>query len=178
MTPPDFFIELLVKQSAQRLREMRAQIDANMAKLSFQREYVDQALAEKHASPSFHPSTGAGAPASSVEGKPARRQRASRRSNKRDAIRGVMETNPERIWMPAEVRDRLENQGVDTTRDAVRVAMKRMLELGDVERVGDRNGFKLASRNSTNGDVPGSREGQIFDSANGSESTSSNPEAV
>ncbi len=155
MTSADPFIELLVKQSAQRLREMRVQIDADMAKLQFQRDYVDQALAEKQASPA-HAVPGDGGPDPS---KPARRVRGVRRSNKRDAIRAVMQSRPEALWMPADVRDHLANQGVETTRDAVRVALKRMLELGDVERVDGSNGFKLASRNgATNGSEPGPSE--------------------
>jgi hypothetical protein len=154
MTPPDIFTDLLMGQSAQRLREMRAQIDADMAKLRFQAEYVDQALAAKQGT-----STSATGTTDGMAGDQSKATRRRSRSNRGEAIKAIMETDPHRLWMPYEIREHLAHQGIEATRDAVRVAMKRLLTLGDLERVEGHDGFKLASQNGANADAdPGLSE--------------------
>lgn len=136
-------LELLVKQSASRLRDMDEQIDAQLADLRVQSAWIKRALAQK-AGPS--PSDIRPLP----EAKPGAKRR---RGSKRDAILRLLHTDPARVWLPSEVRDGLAGQGVQSTAEAVRVALRRMGEEGGtLVRGPDGNGWKLAS----NGEVPAS----------------------
>jgi len=140
----DLFLELLSKLSTSRLRERREQIHARIARLQFEGEYVDRALAAKGTESASPPSTSSRRP----DARPAV-VKTKRRGNKRDAILAVMRTDPDRVWLPSEVRERLAaDQGIDMTRESVRVAMKRMLADRELQRPGEGlDGFKLVARN-------------------------------
>lgn len=123
---------------------MDALIDEQIQELRVQGTWVKRALAAKgdeSASSSPSASTNGNAEAS-----PKRR-----RGNKREAIRTVMRTDPDHVWLPSEVRAGLLEQGIDSTVEAVRVALRRMGDHDEVVRGEDGNGWKLAP---TNGAAP------------------------
>ncbi len=141
--PDDLFMDLLLKQSATRLRDMRAQVEEKRRLLDFEAEYLDRALAAKGADTAGQQS--AVSQASPSQG--------SKRKSKRTDIVSLMQTDPERVWMPAEICDGLAERGIETTKPGIRVAMKRMVG-EELERPGEgAHGFKLKLA-STNGDRP------------------------
>lgn len=133
----DPVVELLAKQSVARLREMDAQIEAQIADLSVQGTWVKRALAEKGQEVP---------PATTTNGvEPERVKR--RRGSKRDAIIELMQTDPGRVWLPSQVRAGLLERNIDSTVEAIRVALRRMGDDHELERGDDGNGWKLASTN-------------------------------
>lgn len=139
----DLFMDLLLKQSVTRLREMRAQVDEKRRQLDFEAQYLDRALAEKGAA-----APGEAAAASVPEPR-------TRRGSKREPIKQVLARDPDRYWLPSEVRDALAKLGFETTSAAVRVTMKRMLEDEELERPpDDGHGFKLAPMNGATIQAP------------------------
>ena len=137
--PVDPVVEVLAKQSASRLREIGAQIDAQIEDLRVQGAWIKRAIDHKvGAGTSPAPRADDGATT-----KPAKRTR----SSKRDLIKKIMQTDPARTWLPSEVRDALTTQGVESTAAAVRVALRRMGDDNEVVRPDDGNGWILASAN-------------------------------
>ena len=146
-------VDLLAKQSAARLREMEAQLRSQMDDLRVQAEWVARALVVKgQTTADAPPSTGHKPVPSPSGGVNAVVRR--RRSNKRGAIRALMETRPDHTWLPSEVRDGLATQGIETTADSLRVAMRRMAEEGLLERSETGHGWRLAGDDTSNGSSP------------------------
>jgi hypothetical protein len=145
--PSELILELLMKQSANRLRQMDEELTAEIRRLQFEAEYVHRALEQKQGG-RVQSSTRASALSPAT---PAldRNQHAPRRASKREPIMRIVREDPERVWMPADVRERLNAEGIDMTTDATRVAMRRMLDDGLFHRGPGGQGFKLASPNGT-----------------------------
>jgi len=148
--PSEMILDLLTKQSATRLREMRDNLRAEITRLQFEAEYVERALEAKQSKKA------AATAAPAVPGAPAAPQQApgtdgdetlsgSGRSNKREPILQIARTDPERVWMPSDMRDALARQGIATTPDAIRVTMRRMLLEGLFERGPKHQGFILVT---------------------------------
>lgn len=159
---PDPIVALLLKQSVSRLNEMRTQAAGQISDLQQQVAWIDRAIIEKGAG-----STSAISSAATPErvGRVVRRA-GRRRSFKRDAILSVLSSHElDHVWTPNEVKDALHQlHGLDSTPEAVRVALRRMHEAGEVERGGPNNtGWKLPS----NGDAPAERPADEPRSANG-----------
>lgn len=161
----DLFLDLLLKLSAVRLREMRQQVDQKMQRLRFEADYLDRALKQKGGGGGGGQGSGSGAGQSSTPRKTRQpNAQAARSANKQESIRSVMDTDPDRTWLPSEIRDHLIEQGVDTTSGGVRNTMKRMLDLGELERPSDGgHGFRLAS--ATNGQSPSPADAETLDLA-------------
>jgi hypothetical protein len=131
------FHDLLLKQSAARLREMLTQADEQLRRVTFEREYIAEALAEK---------TGTSHDGE-VEAVLRTSRRSSSASDRRRHIRRIMETAPTAVWIPSAVRDQIISEGVEVTTPAVRAIMKRMLDDHELQRPADQaQGFQLASR--------------------------------
>lgn len=120
--------------------EMRNDAAGQISDLQQQLAWIDRAIAEKSN----------GKPIGSYVASSSRPGR--RRSAKREAIVNVLGSRERgRAWAPQEVRDSLEaTHGIDSTPEAVRVLLRRMLADGEVERGGKNNmGWKLPSDNAT-----------------------------
>lgn len=137
--PVDPVVELLAKQTAARLRDMAAQIDTQISDLRVQRAWIDRALEVKQ------PSTASSERTATTSKSTTK----SRRSSKRDAIKALMQTDPDRTWLPSEVRDGLAARDIESTAGAVRVALRRMGDDHEVVRPDDGHGWKLASSNGS-----------------------------
>jgi hypothetical protein len=136
--PSEMILELLTKQSATRLREMRDGLRSEIARLQFEAEYVERALEAKQSKKkAANPASGA------AEGDDD--ERLNGRSNKREPILEIARTDPARVWMPSDVRDELAQRGISTTPDAIRVTMRRMLLEGLFVRGPKHQGFILAA---------------------------------
>lgn len=130
----DPVIDLLAKQSAARLRDMDATVSKKIGDLLVQQAWVRRALEAKGVAvpPREAPSNGNGARAK------------RKRSNKRNAIMNILVSDPDRVWLPSEVRERLLAEGIDSSVEAVRVTLRRMGEDDELERPPDGNGWKLS----------------------------------
>lgn len=135
----DPFIDLLTKLSRSRLRDMESELTAAMQRITFERDIVRRALAEKDDSRREVEATPQER-AVAVNGKT---KDTRRRSGKREAIRAVMQTDPDRVWMPVEVARRMAERGFDLTADAARVLMRRMAMDKELQRPASGNGFVL-----------------------------------
>ncbi|HEV7808010.1 MAG TPA: hypothetical protein VGO80_19495 [Solirubrobacteraceae bacterium] len=153
----DLFLQLLLKHSATRLRELGAEADEKIRQGQLERAYIDRALEAK----------GATAP---QQARAAERPRSAtpKLGGTREPIKQVMATDSGRIWMPAEVTAQLaERFGIDVAVNSVRATMKRLLAEGDLARPAEgANGFRLAS---TNGSHPESRAEATNSGPGGSE---------
>lgn len=127
-------VELLTKQSRARLREMDTQITAQIEDLRVQSAWIKRALAEKGEGDD----TTGGVPAVAAK---------RRRGQTREAIMSVIVADPERVWLPNEVRKGLLERGIDMKVEALRVALRRMGDDNELVRGPDGNGWKLASTN-------------------------------
>lgn len=137
----DPFIELLTKQSLSRLRDMEAELDEALRRIGFERDIVRRAISEKQGSGKQLDLVVRSAGRTGVA--EVKGRRGLRRDDKRRAIIAVMETSPERVWMPIDVARALTADGVQETADSVRVMMRRMVG-GELQRPPDGNGFILA----------------------------------
>ncbi len=137
----ELILELLTKQSGTRLRQMRTQADAEIQRLQFEINYIDRALAEK---------SGASASQSKQNAEPASASDSGgRRESKRGPIKEIAQSEPAKVWRPAEIRQCLALRGIEITNAAARVTMRRMLDEGTFQRGPDGEGFQLASRNGS-----------------------------
>lgn len=128
----DFFSELVANVDSERLLNRRRENKEMIDRLGFENRYIDAELGRR---------SGAG-PAQSKNA-PTRKV-GTRRQNKNDAIKTVMRTDATAAWVPAVVRDRLAAEGIDATKDAIRVAMGRMADAGELVRdVTARGAFRL-----------------------------------
>jgi hypothetical protein len=156
----DPFIDLLSKQSAARLRDMETSLVAAMDRMGFELEIVRGALAEKQSGRRL-PSREEADPRPPVLSRPSKA-----RGYKRQLIKQIMETDPHRVWMPVEIMRAMADAGVEMSREAIRVTMRRMIDEHELDRPpnGSGKGFVLASnRNglhqaSANGSPPEAEE--------------------
>lgn len=119
---------------------MARSIDAQLADLQVEKEWIWDALAEK------------GVPKPSARETTQRKEPKSqggRRTGSTAAIRGIISADPERLWMPKEVIDALHARGIESAPAAIRVALRRMGEKGFLVRGPDGEGWKLASNNGS-----------------------------
>jgi len=144
--PQDLFLQLLMKHSTTRLRELRADADEKIRQGQLEKGYIDRALALKEGHSDLK--------SPSRVGSSRTRKASSKVSNTREYISTIVESDPERVWMPSEVRDELARRfNVEAHTGTIRATMKRLLDDGQFARPGDgAHGFKLAS---TNGSHPG-----------------------
>ena len=150
----DPFIELIAKQSMARLDEMERDLREQLERIKFELVIVAGAKAVKGANrkptadrivvDSF-----AGAGTSAVA---AQRQR-GQRSSKREPIKRVMQTAPDREWRPGEVARALDKQGIKLSRDGTRVTMNRMVEENELLKLGEGGGYMLPSSNGSASDT-------------------------
>jgi len=132
----DPFAALLDEQPLERLTTLRDQIDAELTRLSDYRGSVDRAITKKR--PRASQSSGRGV------------AKSRRRGDKRELIEKVVKTNPGAQWLPVEVEKRLAEMGKPSSRDSIRVTMRRMVEEGRLRRHPSGNGFMgLASVNGS-----------------------------
>jgi len=146
----DPLVSLLARQSAKSLREMDESIGGQLEDLTTQRTWVRRALAAKGVE--LEPEAARAAPSATSNGNGKRPGR--KRGSKRGAILQIMRNDhdPERIWLPSEVREALERMGIDVTVEAVRVTLRRMGEDQELVRPADGNGWKLAPGVSSPGE--------------------------
>lgn len=130
--PDDPIVDLLAKQSTARLRDMLNYATKQIDDLLVQRAWIERALADKGA-PAMRAT-----PSTSAQAQPKHR-----RSSKRDAIIAAMRTQPKRVWLPSEVRDALAEDGIAMTVEAVRVALRRIGDGGNLVRPHNGNGWML-----------------------------------
>jgi hypothetical protein len=140
----DPIVSVLSKLALSRLMEMRNEAAEQITDLQQQLSWIDRAVVEKSG----------GKPAGAFVAPPSRPGR--RKSSKREAILAVLGSRePGRAWVPGEVRDALNEQGIESNTAAVRVALRRMLEAGEVERGGPNDsGWKLPSDDEAAGEAP------------------------
>lgn len=144
----DPVVALLAKQSAKSLREMDEAIAGQIEDLATQRAWIRRALAEKGVDLTTDTAE-SGKLSARVNGNGAKPGR--KRGDKRQAISQLMHSDPERVWMPSEIREGLAAQGIDVTVAAVRVTMRRMGDDGELVRPDDGNGWLLAEAGATLG---------------------------
>jgi hypothetical protein len=143
--PEDLFLQLLLKNSVARLREMRAQADEMVRVGERDREYIDKALAMK--------GTETSQPVRATSNPPVRRS-SPKPGAAREPIIQIAQSNAEHVWLPSEMRNLLQDRfGIDLATGTVRAAMKRLLDEKVLARpTGSPNGFKLASTNGSHGE--------------------------
>jgi hypothetical protein len=127
--PVDPVVALLAKQSKNRLQTMQRQVRDQIESLQAQDEMIAQALAEKG-----QPGTDAQNGTPKAQGRP---------SNKRDVFKKIIASRPDHAWLPAEMRDALAAEGIESNSPAIRVMLRRMGEAGEIERGPDGTGWKL-----------------------------------
>lgn len=149
----DPFIDILTKQSGARLRELDADLTGTIERSTFERDIVRQALAVKEGTTRADIESASDIAESRAVAEVKTSGRAPR-SNKREPIKRLMETDAARTWMPAEVADRLAEQGVKSSRDAIRVTMRRMLGDHELERPPSGNGFLLPRNGRGSDNLP------------------------
>jgi hypothetical protein len=161
----DPLYELLLRQSVTRLRDMQANIRDQRRRLDFEEEYVARALAAKGAD-SGTPSDSDSSSAKPTPQRAARRR--SGRNNTRHVIKQRMAKDAERVWLPSDMERALADDGVTLARAAIRNAMKRMVETGELRRPPGANpqGFLLVQDENGAAEWPGQDELSI--SVNGS----------
>lgn len=142
--PEDLFLQLLMKHSVTRLRELRAEADEKVRQGELEGGYIDKALALKGASESQQPRP-------RVEPTPTRKLSVPKPGEAKGPVMKIVASEPQRAWMPSEVRDELANRfQLEVATNTVRGVMKRLLDDGVFARPdGEKNGFRLASQ--TNG---------------------------
>ena len=150
-------MSLLAKQSAKSLREIDESISGQLADLTIQRTWVRRALAAKGIELEPEATTASPIVASNGNRNGTRTRPGRRRGSKRGAILELMRTEPERVWLPSEVRAGLIQQGIDVTVEAVRVTLRRMGADDELVRPDDGNGWKVAP------DIPSSGEPSATD---------------
>jgi hypothetical protein len=131
--------QLLASQSAAKLQAMEQAIDEQIAALKLEKSWIGDALIEK-----------------GVRSKPARpespkkeRKRRTGRTGSSAIIREILREHPGRVWMPKEIIDAAHGRGVQSTDQAIRVALRRMGDQGFIERGPEGAGWKLASSNGS-----------------------------
>ncbi len=143
----DLFLQLLLRQSAQRLRELRGEAVATVERGQRDVRYIDMALEIKE---------GSGGTAQAAARTDARPKKTAKPGSTREPIMQIVETDPDRVWLPSEVRDTLRDRyGIDAPSNTVRATMKRLLDEGKFARPYEGgHGFKLASTNGSGPEPP------------------------
>lgn len=131
--------ELLGSLSVAKLRKMDEAIDRQIAERKTEKSWIADALAKKGAAPK----------SSRAETPPRKPQQPNkgRATGSAAAIKRIIAAEPDRVWMPAEVIDAVLTQGVSSTPNSIRVALRRMGEKGFLERGPDGTGWTLAKSN-------------------------------
>jgi hypothetical protein len=130
----DPLFELLMRQSVTRLREMQSAIRNQRQRLDFEDEYVARALAAKGAASEKHRQSGEELVTPKPTAPRATRTR-SARGDTRGTIKRTMATDVSRVWLPSDVEKALaDGGGPALARAAIRNAMKRMVETGELRR--------------------------------------------
>ena len=144
----DPIVALLAKQPLPRLNDMLREASEQIADLRQQTVWIERAIKEREGGSLSM------LPASRETSEP--RQGGRRRSAKREAILDVLGSRePGRAWTPSEVRAALNERGISSSTENVRVTLRRMLDAGDVERGGaDGLGWKLPSDGSAADQAP------------------------
>jgi hypothetical protein len=138
--PGDLFLELLLKHSAARLRELYAEADEKVRQGELERGYISRALQVKG---------GDATQPARVDAPP--RKTSAKPGAAREPIIEIAQSDAEHVWLPSEMRNLLQDRyGLDIPTGTIRAAMKRLLEEKVLARPTDSpNGFKLASRNGS-----------------------------
>lgn len=141
----DLFLQLLMKHSVTRLRELRAEADEKIRQGELEGGYIDRALELKNATEPQRPLS-----AHRNEAASARKLSVPKPGQTRDPVKKIVASDPSRVWMPADVRDELADRfHLAVATNTVRAVMKRLLDDGFFARPhGEKNGFKLASPTS------------------------------
>jgi len=141
----DPIVSVLSKLALSRLNEMRLEASEQITDLQQQLTWIERAVKEKGGS-SREPAT-----------PPVPQPRIGRRrSSKREAILNVLASRqPGRAWAPSEIRVALDERGIGSSTESVRVALRRMLDAGEVERGGpDGLGWKLPFDDTATTEAP------------------------
>lgn len=133
--------ELLGSLSVAKLRTMDEALDRQIAERKTEKSWIADALAKKGAGPKL-------SRADSPPGQP-QKKRTGQNTGSAAVIRQVISAEPDRVWMPAEVIDAVLTQGVRSTPNSIRVALRRMGEKGFLERGPDGTGWTLAKSNGS-----------------------------
>lgn len=133
--------ELLGSLSVAKLRKMDEAIDRQIEERKTEKSWIADALAKKGAAPK----------SSRADNPPGKPQKSStgRSTGSAAAIRQIITAEPDRVWMPAEVIDAVLTQGVRSTPNSIRVALRRMGEKGFLMRGPDGTGWTLAKSNGS-----------------------------
>lgn len=142
----DLVVDLLAEQPASRLREIDVQLDEQIVQaeeqvdaLRAQSRFVKRALAEKGGGASQLP------PDARPSGDRMREGPLRKPGDLRMAITQVIRAEPDRVWLPSLVRDRLAARGIEASSETIRATLRRMGESGELVRPKDSNGWLLAA---------------------------------
>lgn len=119
---------------------MEQSIDEEIGDLQQQKKWIGAALIRKGVSvkaPTRQESASRKAPKAS----------GGRKAGSTAIIKEIIAAQPDRVWMPAEVIDAAHAQGVGSTAQAIRVALRRMAKKGFLKRGPDDRGWILATSN-------------------------------
>ena len=137
----DPVLGLLLKQSAQKLRAMQRDIDAEIANLQASRVQVGRALARKDGNGVVGAANGSGS-----------RVNASKRAGASNSlILTIMAERADHVWMPAEIIRAVHERGHGNSDAAIRVALRRLSGRPNapITRGPEGTGWKLASSNGS-----------------------------
>src|SRR5215207_7074571 len=115
--PGDLFLELLLKHSAARLRELYAEADEKVTQGQLEKRYIGKALAIKG---------GAATQPARVNARP---KTSAKPGAAREPIIEIAQSDAEHAWLPSEMRNVLQDRyGLDIPTGTIRAAMKRLLD--------------------------------------------------
>jgi hypothetical protein len=134
--------QLLGRLSVANLRQMDEALDRQIEEVKLEKTWIAEALTQKGAAPKTSRSE-------SAPKKQPQRSKGGRGTGSAAAIRQVIKAEPDRLWAPAEVIDAVLAQGVRSTPNSIRVALRRMGEKGFLERGPDGEGWTLAKSNGS-----------------------------
>ena len=155
----DPFTTLLAKESRSKLTKLRGEAQQQIYELQAQISAIDRVIADR---------TGDEGPVRTVNDAVRASKPGRRRGEQREAIMAILGSRPQLdIWDNGEIKDALNERGIDPTAEALRVQLRRMEESREIERAG--GGWRLMSTATPNGSAP---DNQGADEGYGAVSTS------
>jgi hypothetical protein len=123
---------------------MRSKVDAELARLRIDADYLDQAIALK-AGEGAQPREAPEPRSQRIESVSPPKRRRGRPASKREPILEIMRAEPGlgRGWHPKEISEGLAKRGIEMTVDAARVTLGRMAKEGTLQRRTEDNLFQL-----------------------------------
>ncbi|MFT3865931.1 MAG: hypothetical protein QM729_16825 [Solirubrobacterales bacterium] len=142
--------DLLQDLSVAKLQKMDEAIDQQITELKTEKRWIADALTKKGAAPKSSKTE-------TAPKKPRRPSTGGQKNGSAAILKEIVANEPERVWTPAEVIDAAHAQGVRSTANSIRVALRRMGANGFLERGPEGEGWTLAR---SNGSPQGSFDGE------------------